>query len=52
MFRYFKCIPVCLLVFYIGNLNADLGIIAHPDYEGGELDEDVIRQLFLGELKT
>ena len=52
MFRDFKFILVCLLVFYSGNVIADLAIIAHPDYEGGELDEGVIRQLFLGELKT
>lgn len=52
MFRDLKIILVSLLVFYSGNINADLAIIAHPDYEGGELDEEIIRQLFLGELKT
>ena len=52
MFRDFKFILVSLLIFYSGNINADLAIIAHPDYNGGELDEEVIKQLFLGETKT
>ncbi|MCP3672102.1 MAG: phosphate ABC transporter substrate-binding protein [Gammaproteobacteria bacterium] len=29
--------------------NADLAIIAHPDYEGGELNEEMVRELFLRE---
>lgn len=52
MFRDFKFILVSLLIFYSGNINADLVIITHPDYAGGELDEQVIKQLFLGETKT
>jgi ABC-type phosphate transport system substrate-binding protein len=52
MFRDFKFILVYLLIFFSGNVNADLAIIAHPDYNGGELDEEIVRQLFLGELKT
>ena len=52
MFRDCKFILICLLIFFSGNVNADLVIIAHPDYEGGELDEEIIRKLFLGELKT
>ena len=52
MFREFKFILIYLLIFFSGNVNADLAIIAHPDYDGGELNEEVIRKLFLGELKT
>ena len=52
MFRDFKFILVCLLIFFSSNIYADLVIIAHPDYEGGELDEEVIKQLFLGNTKT
>ena len=51
MFREFKFILIYLLIFFSGNVYADLAIIAHPDYDGGELNEEVIRQLFLGELK-
>ena len=28
---------------------ADLAIIAHPDYEGGELDAEMVKKLFLSE---
>ena len=29
--------------------SADLAIIAHPDYQGGDLDTDMVKQLFLYE---
>ena len=28
--------------------NADLAIIVHPDYEGGELTEEMVKDIFLG----
>ena len=31
---------------------ADLAIIVHPDYQGGELDQEMVKQLFLYETKT
>ena len=30
---------------------ADIAIIVHPDYQGGELDEEMVRQLFLYETR-
>ena len=51
MFRDYTFVLVSLLIFYSGIINADLAIIAHPDYDGGELDQEVIKQLFLGETK-
>ena len=52
MFRYSKAVIASLMLLVSGIVNADLAIIAHPDYDGGPLDEDIIRQLFLGTLKT
>jgi ABC-type phosphate transport system substrate-binding protein len=52
MFRNTRIILVYLLILFSGNADADLAIIAHPDYDGGELNEEFIRGLFLGDLKT
>jgi hypothetical protein len=52
MFRNNQFILIYLLIFFSGNVNADLAIIAHPDYDGGELNEEIVNKLFLGELKT
>lgn len=30
-------------------VQADIAIIAHPDYQGGELNEEMVKQLFLNE---
>jgi hypothetical protein len=30
---------------------ADIAIIVHPDYQGGELDEEMVKQLFLYEAR-
>ena len=30
-------------------VHADIAIIAHPDYQGGELNEELVKQLFLNE---
>jgi len=31
---------------------ADIAIIVHPDYQGGELDQEMVKQLFLYETKS
>jgi len=31
---------------------ADLAIIVHPDYQGGELDQEMVRQVFLYETRS
>ena len=33
-------------------LFADIAIIVHPDYQGGELDQEMVKQLFLYETKS
>jgi hypothetical protein len=49
MFRTVKTILVVLAVLISSIASADLAIIAHPDYDGGELNEDIVRKLFLRE---
>ena len=51
MFRELKYIFISLLLLFSSVVNADLAIIAHPDYDGGELSEEIIKKLYLGELK-
>lgn len=51
----FKKLFIALVTFGIlsGNpVYADLAIIAHPDYAGGDLNEELLRKLFLGEDKS
>lgn len=49
MFEKIKMLlAICLLVSS-ATANADLAIIVHPDYQGGELNEELVRQLFLDE---
>ena len=49
MFRTVKTILVVLAVLISSIASADLAIIAHPDYDAGELNEDIVRKLFLRE---
>lgn len=49
MFTQFRTFFTLLILFVSGAANADLAIIAHPDYEGGELDEATVKKLFLRE---
>ena len=43
-------ILITLMALLAGtSTHADLAIIAHPDYQGGDLDKDMVRQLFLYE---
>lgn len=52
MFNNYRIIILALFMTFCTAANADLAIIAHPDYDGGELDEELVKKLFLGELKT
>jgi ABC-type phosphate transport system substrate-binding protein len=49
MFKTIRTLFVLLAIVSSTASNADLAIIAHPDYQGGELDEEAVRQLFLSE---
>ena len=49
MFKYFRALLVLLAMISSSATYADLAIIAHPDYEGGELTEEAVRKLFLSE---
>ena len=52
MFRALKILLTILTILSCGIASADLAIIAHPDYDGGEVDEEIIRKLFLRESTT
>jgi len=52
MFKTIQTILTLVLITVGTSANADLAIIAHPDYKGGELDKEMVRQLFLGENLT
>lgn len=49
MFKKLRALFAALFILSSGVANADLAIIVHPDYEGGELDEEMVRKLFLQE---
>ena len=49
MFKILRALLVLLIITGSGVTYADLAIIAHPDYEGGELNEEAVRKLFLSE---
>ncbi len=49
MFKTFRALFVVLAIISSNATRADLAIIAHPDYEGGELTEEMVRKLFLSE---
>jgi hypothetical protein len=48
MFKKLRTLFVVLAMFGSTAANADLAIIVHPDYQGGELDQEMIREIFLG----
>lgn len=52
MLNKFRNTLLVLGLLFSGVSNADLAIIAHPDYEGGELSEDIVKKLFLGEERS
>lgn len=37
-----------LIIISSSTANADLAIIVHPDYQGGELNQEMIKEIFLG----
>lgn len=49
MFKSLRILFISLIMLSAGAANADLAIIAHPDYNGGELNEEMVREIFLGE---
>ena len=48
----FKTLLILLSIIGSTVANADLAIIAHPDYQGGELDRQMVKALFLRETIT
>ena len=52
MFKQLRTVLTMLVAVSCGAANADLAIIAHPDYKGGDLDQDLVRALFLSEAAT
>lgn len=52
MFTQLRILGVLLLIFVSNTAFADLAIISHPNYDGGELDAQNVKKLFLGERKS
>ncbi len=53
MFKTIKVLLTLITLFSCCSAaNADLAIIAHPDYQGGELDQEMVKGLFLRESLT
>jgi ABC-type phosphate transport system substrate-binding protein len=52
MFNKLKASFILLSILFCTAANADLAIIVHPDYQGGELDKEMVKKLFLGEIQT
>ena len=52
MFKKFRTLFAALALISCSAANADLAIIAHPNYEGGELDAEMVKKLFLGERES
>ena len=48
MFKQLRTFVAVLGMIGSAAANADLAIIVHPDYQGGELDQAMIKQIFLG----
>ena len=49
MFNTIRTLFALLSILICTAANADLAIIVHPDYQGGELDKEMVKKLFLGE---
>lgn len=49
MFGLFRTLLTLLSIISCTVANADLAIIVHPDYQGGALDKEMVRKIFLGE---
>jgi hypothetical protein len=48
MFKKLRIFFTLLLIISSATANADLAIIVHPDYEGGELNQEMVKEIFLG----
>jgi ABC-type phosphate transport system substrate-binding protein len=48
MFKKLRTLFILLIIIGSSTANADLAIIVHPDYQGGELDQEMIKGIFLG----
>ena len=49
MFKTLRTLLVLLSFTASSFVYADLAIIVHPDYQGGELDKEMVKKIFLGE---
>jgi hypothetical protein len=52
MFKTIRTLVALLSIIGCTSASADLAIIVHPDYQGGELDKELVKKLFLGESQT
>jgi hypothetical protein len=52
MFNKFRTLFTLLIFIISTSAKADLAIIANLDYQGGELDEEMVRKIFLSESQT
>jgi len=48
MFKTLRTLFAVVIMISGAAANADLAIIVHPDYQGGELDQKMIKEIFLG----
>ncbi|MBT8129810.1 MAG: phosphate ABC transporter substrate-binding protein [Gammaproteobacteria bacterium] len=52
MFAFRYITGAFLAIFIATSASADLAIISHPDYDGGEINSLQVKNLFLGERKS
>ena len=52
MFTFRHITGAFLALFLASSAHAELAIISHPDYDGGELSSVKVKNLFLGERKA
>ena len=52
MFAFRNISGAFLALFITTGANAELAIISHPGYDGGEINSAQVRKLFLGERKS
>ncbi len=52
MFKTLRALLTLLIVAGYSSAHADLAIIAHPDYQGGDLTKEMVKELFLGTQQT
>jgi hypothetical protein len=49
MFKTLRTLFTLIIIAVCSEARADLAIIVHPDYQGGELTKEMVRELFLEE---